>query len=123
MMTDILKNMKREFPEEINNAMDTIIVLMKDKKFKVAEKRIAHLILQLIHGISNGSMRPEIADKVFTFLYVYISDKYENVPLSSKLADLLIEGMTLHHIHDGTGYGPDLKKMEIVASNIADSST
>lgn len=112
--------MTRDFPEEINNVIDLILESLKEKKFKVAEKRIANLLLQLIQQVSSGSMKPEIADKVFTYLYVYITDNYENVPLSSKLADLMIEGMTLHHLNDETGYGPNLQMMEKIASSIAE---
>jgi hypothetical protein len=120
-MLNININENNRIPNETKNAVDSVVELFDERNFQKAEKKLAYLVLNLINQVINCVLEPQDADDIFTFLYVYITDNFKQVPISSKLADIFIEGMTLHHLNDKTDYGPNLDKMKQIAEDIAHS--
>lgn len=120
-MLNINIDENKRIPKETKSAVNSVVELFNERNFQKAEKKLAYLVLNLIDQVINGLLEPKDADDIFTFLYVYITDNYEQVPISSKLADIFIEGMTLHHLNDKTEYGPNLDEMKQIADDIAHS--
>lgn len=104
--------------QEIKKAVVSLFEMLESRKYYDVDCELISIVLKMINEISEKSLDPRDADDVCTFIYVQITDEFKSAPINPAIADLLIEGMTLHHLNDGTGYGPDLTEMKKYAEGL-----
>ena len=78
------------------------------------EQEISRLALDLLSGVEQGVMSPQLANDHFMVVDLYITKRDLRDKLSEPIQDLMFQGLLFHDW--GTNYGPDVELIRKLAS-------
>jgi len=86
-----------------------------------ARRKLAEATIDWCRRIESETLEPKEADEYFTLLDLYLGEHGGEAQLGEDVQQLVVEGMTLHHI--GESAGTDLSTLRSLASRILESTS
>jgi hypothetical protein len=104
------------FSRTVVNAVAPVVEALKTQGISAARRALAASTIQWCEGIESMTLEPREADQYFTLLDLYLGEHGGEAQLGDDPQQLLVEGMTLHHL--GESVGTDLSTLRRLAAKI-----
>ena len=104
------------FASAVVDAVAPVVDALVDDGPSAARTVLAKATAEWCIGIESESLQPREVDEYFTLLDLYLGEHGGEAQLGEDVHQLLVEGMTLHHLGDSAG--TDLPTLRELASRI-----
>ena len=94
------------YPPEVIARASRVAGLFEQGSLHRGEASLAHLTLELLTDLTEGAIKRETADQVFTLLDMYLTDRQLPLELSEEAQELLLEGEYFHRYREPFGADP-----------------
>lgn len=108
------------FSRTVVEAVTPIVDALMNHGASEARRKLAESTAEWCMGIESEALQPKEVDEYFTLLDLYLGEHGGEAQLGEDAQQLLVEGMTLHHI--GESAGTDLPTLRTLASRILQST-
>lgn len=107
------------FNREVVDLVIHFAPVVQDDDLEKIKQLLGEFTLEILDKLKNDKITPQLADKAYLLLDLYINDNLPDLDKDKNVYSILFEGNILHDL--GKPYGADLKLMENLAKKLLKS--
>lgn len=104
------------FSSDIVDTVKPVVESIDENNLSNFNKTYAAFTLDMCEKVESKELKPDVADKHFTLIDLYVSDNFPNIQVDDKIEKITHEGMTLHDL--GEDFGANLSLMKSLANEL-----